>query len=187
MELAHITRVHTHSLIMPNTRVPQPYKNYSNIDWKEFIQSAVASGNETKYCESMNVTRAVYNRRKAEYKLCNDKSSYTFTKHTNITKRLLSCDSEQNVINQLMLQNITDPLQMKLVLKQLCIDELHSSNTNIRKHNISDNALNRILYRHKLKQHRVKGNQSRHQSINNKTQINNTNINNNVMNHSNFN
>ena len=75
---------------MTNVRVRKSSRDYSQINWPELIESAIASGNQLGYCRQMNVEYMTYKRHKKENNLCDDKSNYTFTKHTNDNKRRLS-------------------------------------------------------------------------------------------------
>ena len=58
---------------MTNVRVRKPSRDYSQINWPELIESAIASGNQLRYCRQMNVEYKIYKRRKKEYNLCDDK------------------------------------------------------------------------------------------------------------------
>ena len=55
-----------------------PYRDYSHIDWNEFITDATNGPlSQREYCQSMNVTWDT--RRKREWKQCSDKSEENST------------------------------------------------------------------------------------------------------------
>ncbi len=137
---------------MVNNRVPNKYRDYGLIHWPSFIADAVGSGDQRKYCATMNVCHMVYYQRKKEYIQCDDPDNYTFVKKTNINKRTLTISAERNCtvkVNSLRQQRLTPT---KKRVRKLMFEELAIRNVT---KTVCDSAIYSFLKRNKFKWHRV--------------------------------